>query len=144
MRKIRPFSFLHFSGSLCFRNVTHTHTTVVIIFHDIAKVTTQRPQPQPGVRVQLLLDSAVHRGLANEEEEFLFVWMTIHANMRNTVPSMKRQDTKGGLKAGREGGRLTQDGDKMLILRSWCQSGCFPYIKKKTMAFDFFSLAALI
>lgn len=64
--------------------------------------------------------------------------------MRNTAALMKRQDTKGGLKAGREGGRLTQDGDKMLILRSWCQSGCFPSIKKKTMAFDFFSLAALI
>lgn len=51
---------------------------------------------------------------------------------------MKRQDTKGGLKAGREGGRLTQDGDKMLILRSWCQSGCFPYIKKKDNGLRFF------
>lgn len=45
-----------------------------------------------------------------------------------------------------EGGRLMQAGDKMLILRSWCQSGCFPYKKKKkkTMAFDFFFFSNLI
>lgn len=46
--------------------------------------------------------------------------------MRAVVPLMQRRDAKGGIKAGREDERLMQDGDKMLILRSWCQSGCFP------------------
>lgn len=46
------FCFLHFSGSLCLRNVTHTHNcSNHIPWHH--KVTNQRPHPQPGVRVQL-------------------------------------------------------------------------------------------
>lgn len=44
---------------------------------------------------------------------------------------MKRRDAEGGFNAAREDGRLMPDADKMLILRSSCQSGCFPYKKKK-------------